>query len=279
MPDNSTDNRPLVFHVTGRTTDSGRETQRKLQATGAQVESCEDVYRGLARIMRSLAARPAAVVVCVDGIGSAELDFFRLISRFDSSLPVYVYGGSRSESRAVRAIEFGATGRLTDTILESFEPAPTSPLLPDSGRVPSDTSRAREDAEPTESAEEVERVCDDPKGEPAVEEIRPVPLPPEQAATPVSPVDGDQSDDRDVPSAPVRVPWLRYDDHPVRRPPSTREAKSRAPASDAEDRPSADGDSYEPLLTHAELEALIGDDDIASITPPDPRRAREDEEP
>jgi len=275
MPDSSTDNRPLVFNVTGRSAESGGEIQRKLQATGVQVESCEDVYCGLARIMRSLAARPAAVVVGVDGIGSGELDFFRLISRFDSSLPVYVYGGSRSESRATRAIEFGATGRLTDMILESFKPAPMSPLFPDPGHVPSDTSCAREEAEP---AAQAERVCDDPKDEPAVEEMRPVPLPPEQAATPGSPVDGDQSDDRDLPSAPVRVPWLRYDDHPVRRPPSTREAQSRAPASDAEDRPSADGDSYEPLLTHAELEALIGDDDIASITPPDPRRAREDEE-
>ena len=103
MPGDATDNRPRILHVTGRWAESRREAGGGLEASGVQVESCEDVYRALARIMRSLAARPAAVVVCLDGMGSGELDFFRLISRFDSSLPVYVYGGSRSESRATRA--------------------------------------------------------------------------------------------------------------------------------------------------------------------------------
>jgi hypothetical protein len=270
MPGDATDNRPRVLHVTGRGAESRGEVESKLEAAGLQVESCEDVYRALARIMRSLAARPAAVVVCLDGMGGKELDFFRLISRFDSSLRVYVYGGSRPESR------------FTDAAVESFKPAPPRPLLPDPDRVPSGTSRVRKEAIPAEPTTiptaESERTREDVEKEPAVEEIRPAAPPHREPATPIVPAARDQIDEqgRDVPSAPVRVPWLRYDDRPVRQPPPAPEAEAHEPAPDSEDHPTAHLDSCEPLLTRAELEALMGDDDIASIAPPDPRR--EDEE-
>jgi hypothetical protein len=77
------------------------------------------------------------------------------------------------------------------------------------------------------------------------------------------------------PDQSVRVPWLRYDDQIVRRrppdsnrPPAKRGRGKAAPSPETSKRKHVG----EPLLSREELEALMGDDDVASIAPPDPKR-------
>ena len=66
---------------------------------------------------------------------------------------------------------------------------------------------------------------------------------------------------------PVRFPWLRYADKPVRCAPP-----SATSTSDENNEPVADREQpqirlQQPLLTEEELQALIGEDDIAAIAP------------
>jgi hypothetical protein len=84
-----------------------------------------------------------------------------------------------------------------------------------------------------------------------------------------------EEEEETQPDQSVRVPWLRYDDQIVRRRPPD---STKPPAIEGPDKaafsPEAGKrkDVDEPLLSREELEALMGDDDVASIAPPDPKR-------
>jgi hypothetical protein len=109
--------------------------------------------------------------------------------------------------------------------------------------------------------------------------------------------DGDESDPHadEVPSGPVRVPWIRYDNQPQRRKPPTFEpadphaettqsrngekpktgepggedtqrerSRYRDDAHEAQPHREIPSEYYEPLLSEEELQALMGDDELDS---------------
>ncbi len=189
-------------------------------------EACPDVYRGLARLLRPSPTPWKVVVVCLDGMGACEMEFFSIASRLRRDVKIFVYAAKRADLRMARAIELGAVGLTRDALAELMSSAPSS------------TS-----AEPAVGKPEGVR---DPLPSSAV----PVPAP-------ITVPDPPRADGED-PKKPARVPWLRYGDRPTRVAPTT-----RAPAADAPpqvDRPAPRTVSFEPLLTEEELRALMSDD-------------------
>ncbi len=232
---------------------------KMLASTSLHVENCGDLYRGLARLCREDREVPRAVILGVDGLGKAEMEFFSIVSRTRPRTYVYVYGDQRSASRIAAAIDLGATGEATDDVIRNLAATVTQPAVEAlvSAQVPKDSPSSLAGLD---------------HSAPTVSDEPPVTAPSEPAATALAEPstkladkpDGHQQVGDEASQDSVRVPWRRYKGGPVRKgpqqrkPPSddakaTEHAKSRAPA-------------HEPLLTEEELQALIGDD-IAAITP------------
>jgi len=250
---------------------------KMLASTSLHVENCGDLYRGLARLCHDDREVPRAVIVCVDGLGKAEMEFFSIVSRTCPRIYVYVYGDQRSASRIAAAIDLGATGEATDDVIRNLAATVTQPAA-ESPR-PALPRIVRPEEPAVEALVSAQVPKDSPSSlvgldhsAPAVSDEPPVTAPSEPAATALAEPstkladkpDGRQQVDDEASQDSVRVPWRRYKGGPVRKgpqqrmPPSddakaTEHAKSRAPA-------------HEPLLTEEELQALIGDD-IAAITP------------
>ncbi len=203
----------------------------RLAATPLDVEACGDVYRGLARLGRSTPGEFRAVLVSLHCVGELEMEFFTIASRVDPAVPVFVYSDDRSRRRLERAIERGAAGPATDELL---------------------TSLAQETAATEASSDPV---SPDPVS----------PAPPRVTRSPAaSPSEegGLHAVDDDELIAHARVPWRRHRTASTRvRPPGERPTDTPAERS-----PAASRSLDEPLLTEAELEALLGDD-IAAIAP------------
>lgn len=244
-----------------------------LAAAFLDVDSCGDVYRGLARLGRSESDAPHAVIVCVDGLGAAEMEFFSLISRVRRGVNVYVYayphGGERSSTRVARAIELGATGQATEDVIRRLAETVTQPTVrADLEDVPAD------DRSPTQTFVETTAaplpIAKSPDAE-ALEESAPVVAHEPLGAGPDQ-LDADEEPaDNDALDGPVRVPWLRYNDGPDRAAPRRREPLAADPAiTGPATSPSA---PRRPLITDEELQALLGDD-IAAIAPDDQPESR-----
>jgi len=239
-----------------------------LQSSSSTADVVDNVYLALAKLCAgdSNHAQPRSaarlVVVCVDELGPAELEFFDILGRVRQELPVLVYGGERSDAKIAAAIARGARGRATaETILAAVE-------APDEGRCASSELReapgrsAQLDVEPPASIPEDDAECADigPDGQEIYDE------------------DGDSD-------SPARVPWLRYEGKPRRAAPMhTAPSSRRAPPADraphdahpeVEDREHHEPDA--PLLTLAELEALVGDD-ISAFTNDEPDDSAPDDD-
>lgn len=239
-----------VLHVRSGPPHQVEAVDGYLAAASLDADVCGDVYRALARLCRNASNAPRAVIVCVDGLGPPELEFFSLLSRARPDLPVYVYGDQRSESRIAKAIGLGAQGRATEEVIRSIstrEPAPPAPA-------PGDQVEALPRPTTSDTA---------PLATPSIDES---PIQ-HQGAT----VQDDYGDDDEVDGGAiegsVRVPWLRYGDKPARTAP-------KPPTPTAHDAPSAEqepsvSEAHQPLLTDEELQALIGDD-ISAIAPDGP---------
>lgn len=271
-----------------------------LAAAGVHVDVCYDVYRGLARLCRS-GGSTRVVVVCVDGLGRSELEFFSVASRTCRSVDLYAYGDQSPASwlaevtqlEGVRPVtdelirtlgEKGVPGRQRDSTagpteaavrkpdgpacgsVAEFAPAAPEPVAPPEHgpTAPAERSGTPRPGTPDPSTEDRE-VAARPQ-RPAADDEESVASTPGEVPTPGDAVTG----------GPVRVPWLRYTETPQRRPPprpapssdggATREPMSRPlPAS-------------EPLLTEAELQALMGDD-IAAIVPEAPEATGPSDDP
>ncbi len=239
-----------------------------LVAAASDVDSCSDVYRGLARSGHSGPDAPRAVIVCVDGLGAAEMEFFHLFSRLRRGVKVYVYasphGGERSTSRMARAIELGATGLATEDVIRRLAKTVSHPAArADIRNAPNDDrSPAQTSAESTPAPPPIAKSPDTDALEesvPVVTEEPPVAHPDELEA------DKAAADD-DTLEGPVRVPWLRYNDGPSRVAPRRRGPPAADPAV-IEPAPSRSA-PRRPLITSEELQALLGDD-IAAIAPDD----------
>jgi len=234
------DSNPRVIHVAlpnRPRSDLGttEDVDRWLAAVGAQVERCGDVYRALARILRASPQRWQACVVCVGVVGSAEMEFFSLLSRLRRQLKVYVYSNGADRRKVAEAIERGAAGPVSSDVFQALVSGVPQTKRDESAPAPQPIREVAA-AEPPEEAAESQ----------TVDEVE------------------DQS---------ARVPWLRYTDRPQRAAPT----RTRPQTPVAEPIPtSVPEDPYEPLLTQAELDALMSDD-ISTIAPNEPPGRRRDE--
>jgi len=191
------------------------------------------VYRGLALLLRPSSDPPQAAIVCLDGLGAAEFEFFAIVSKLRRDLKVYVYAAARYKSRIARAIELGAKGPVTREVLAELAGGSPVPMTVET------------------PARASERVTDKPES--------PV-IPPAPSDLPRIDKEGARN--------PARVPWLRYGDRPARVAPPHREPPPKAlnPNPQTPTPPC----SYEPLLTEEELRALMSDD-VAAIVGDDPQ--------
>ncbi len=208
-----------------------------------ETQCCGDVYRGLALLLRPSPDPPQAVIVCLDGLGAAEFEFFSIVSKLRRDLKVYVYAAAHSESRIARAVELGAKGPVTRKVLAELAGGPPVPMAVEA---------------PARASERVTDKLVSPviaqHGHASVDHATPTSAPPRI----------DEEDARN----PARVPWLRYGDRPARVAPPHREPPPQ-PLNPNPPTPTPPR-SYEPLLTEEELRALMSDD-FATIVGDNPQ--------
>ncbi len=277
-----------------------RAVEGMLAAASLQPQIFPDVYRGLARLCSADSSTSKstrqwrAVIVCVDNLAPAELEFFSVLRRKHPDLPVYVYGMEHFESRIQQAIGRGATGRVNEAVIRPLADAArvratetrelsgeaseaTAESLPRGPRILSDESETVEaairivDELEVDTPEDVE-VEDLGARAPEEEEDS-------SATESYEEEDAELDADDDEVRGPARVPWLGYSDGPARRspgrtPPPSVEA-SPPPAKGLEEEAR---EISEPLLTEDELQALLGGelDDIAAIAPEERREPEVD---
>ena len=324
MSDNPSGGRQYVVHVHGGKNLAVSAAEASLAAISLRVEECPDVYRGLARLARSDGDRPAAVIVCVDGLGDRELGFFPIVARQWSDVRVYVYSSPDFEVTARKAIGRGGCEVLGDEAICSLTVSPETSEMRSEEEFLLEEQLADQDEEPAEASleeatasgylgegeevfqaddedaldleegraidmerfgfpepasfpeddtteeertagdrvgpagdeEEAVGLADGRSGSPAWTDEGPHRLPPVPATEEIEEVYEEGEDGKEP--AHARVPWLRYSDGPVRRPPGSDEGKPAAPSTPESD-DSCDVSSDAPLLCDEELEALIGD--------------------
>ncbi len=295
-PDAPTGPRHPVLHIRSDSTagialsaPDGPSMDARLTIAGLDADTCDDVYRGLARLCKGDDVPTRMVVVSVDELAPAEFEFFTILSRIRRNVSIYVYSRNKSDARTTRAIEHGAIGEATDEVLR---------MLGAAMRAAGVTERAPNRCvdQPSENAPREREAVKTDRSSPAqdgadVAPVAPAPDPPSthgDDATPEPPepmAPGDGRPDVDT-AEPARVPWLRYADEPVRRAPPPRRSAPSPPSEAPAPLPigrtvpaesALEPDSFEPLLTDEELEALMGDD-IAAIAPDESSALRGDDE-
>ena len=264
-----------VLHIRPEWAEQAAEIDSVLEADALTVEICPDVYRGLARVCAADSSQSPsdsdlrAIVVCVDDLGPAELEFFSIVSRLRRTLPVFVYGQERYNFRVAKAIELGASGHVTAAAIHSVAGS-REPPRPESGLADDRTTQAT-----TGTTREASGI--QPPPPPPTKSLADS-IEPEPQALPVEPDEGaavvpEAETTQEQPARTrARVPWQRYADRPTRigpqrTPPSppTPSVETPKPGEDPalETSPAP---SSAPLLTEAELQALLGDD-ISAIAP------------
>lgn len=289
-----------ILHIAAATTEEGQEVYRcyhevqsALNLLAPYLEHRTDVYSGLAWLclrsaLSSARGSERAVIVCVDEFESPEWEFFSLVPRIRRCLPIYVYSNRGLDDRVARAIRSGAAERFTEEaakeivslrgdrmkedpsashlqdniepLVNQLHPASTQ-LHPAESQVP---PAARSEEKPSAPA-------DTNRPAVVVQPDRSAPSPSSRPLDNADRSDAPQEEKTDSPSPAVRVPWLRYHDRPTRTGPKgkpreqtqTADAKEKETADLSSDRPAT---TEQPLLSEAELQALMGDD-IASLAP------------
>ena len=204
-----------------------------LAGLAIEAEWCSDVYRGLALLLRPSSDPPKAAIVCLDGLGAPEFEFFSIVSKLRRDLKVYVYAAARSESRIARAVELGAKGPVTREVLAELAGGSPVPMAVE------DPARASE------------RVTDKP--------VSPV-IPP----APSEPLRIDVEDAR----KPARVPWLRYGDRPARVAPPHQalNPKPQTPNPPRSYEPLLTEEELRALMSD-DIAAIVGDDPQSDARP------------
>jgi len=257
----------------------GQGADAMLSAVCGEYDVATDVYRGLALIglHRKAAptedALPRAVVICVDELGPAEFEFFSLVPRIRPGLPVFVLGSEHLQSKVEQALKLGATGvASTSALIQGLK---TRRGDPQSAPVTPDGKGKRKEDIP-ESVSPQQQANADPaeaKAEPAkVELTEPSPVAhPKPSAPSVVDAEATEEDGRDgdeTRPVSVQVPWMRRANGPKRVAP---QRAAPSPLRESHTPPTHDEDGPDgPLLTNAELQALIGDD-VSAIAPQERR--------
>jgi len=259
-----------------------------------------DVYRALANLLQRGTsgvgfARPVtAVIACVDGLSDAELEFFRLLRAARPDVQVMAYSATGSDIAVERALQAGAqttaTVQLVHDLLRSSSPAPMEIArdLPEIGpplAQPPPVRASQLAAGPLSANESDTR---------AAFEVAPKPHEPEHPddeEADGSVDDGvgvfdETEDDESLEPDPdeseaARVPWLKYNDRPVRMGPGIRIPPAGPPRTPPENGATHPETSHVkpltpppvirpggsvPLLSEEELRALL-EDDVSALAP------------
>jgi hypothetical protein len=152
--------RPVVLHLTSTASQSSEQFNRTIADAGALCVQADNVYEALARTVQPGGQdAPDIVVVCLDAVTDAELEFFELAHRCRPELALYVYVSGPDASRAEP---------LTDQFLASLVAPSDMPSVLDAlGDDSADAGRARPqpiEAPPAEDTTPHEQ----PLGPPAV---------------------------------------------------------------------------------------------------------------
>ena len=284
-----------VLHVRPHAGRSGcaDDMATRLNSTGLSIDTCHDVYRALARACADQQAGSAvqqagsaiqqagsavqqagsagsgkalrAMVLCMDVLGAAELEFFTVVARARPQLPIYIYGETAVGARLARAVESAVVSAVTDKLFDQLTDVDSS-------------AQAIETR--TEEIVTGTQVVDTPPPtiDTALEDrlnlVSAAPVAPDAPAEVKKPADSpkdlveerDALSDEDEPSRededkPVQVPWLNRPDRPVRGKPVDRTPSRKPPEPDVAKKENAPlRGAHEPLLTNEELQALLGDD-------------------
>lgn len=304
----------LVDRCAAATCSSPEHDIAKLLAANPRVKRYSDPYRALAMLLQhnphgtGFAHAASAVIVCIDDWSEEEFDFFRLCRTARPEIPTLVYTTLHDHRHVDCALRAGAAGRATETeinlLLTTESPARTqSPGAAASAPLPIHLP-------PTAPP----KVPPPDQPEPTRTTIAPAPIAPPQAAPPTSldleleddelpPLDADEElvTDGEAPhdeelvgedvteeslsdddgETPARVPWLRYNDQPLRMSPGARvppAGPTRTPPENgtagnerhtvkpAAPMPAPRPAGPPPLLSEEELRALLADD-VSALAP------------
>ncbi len=262
---------PAVVHVVERPTEASAEFDRSIARVGLQPDVVETVYGAMARLARPGDVPVRAVLVCVDALEAAELEFFTLAARRYPDVPLYVYGQSVEGQRRQRALALGAQLEVTADRLGSalgalvhrggveVSPEPVHAAVEDADASSEPTEETTPAEEPVTSDGEVPQAL--------VAGSLEDPTPSEASAA---------SQTRPTDPSGVPTPWQPATGRPRRIPPG---AKGRPPrnegadvAADRRSTPSPDRPMPKPLLSRQEVDALL-----AEPKPTEQRETHDDE--
>lgn len=277
---------------------------------------------------KGFAQEVRAVVVCVDGVHDTEMEFFRLLRAARPAVRLLPYSAWGNDDGVARALSAGAHGPATEPEVRKLLTVPEAPPAPTaepgSTAPPShqDTAPAPKPLEdyspsggrgsfPQEPVAAVDHVLEvnaaalleDASDSGTVFHAfrddsethgqTSLPMPPAgDDENPAEYAEAPEIEESAVPpeegTAAPRVPWLRYNDQPVRMGPGARTAP-QAPVRSAAENGAAPGEAppvkppaspgaarpggYAPLLSDEELRALL-EDDVSALTPRDDQRAQ-----
>lgn len=122
----------VVLHIRQTAGAASDAVEARARQSGAAIRSLTNVYTALALIGSSTESIDL-VVVDVDGLGDAELEFFAVAPRVRTGCSVYVYSASGDQSRVVQACANGTTRELTEeslTLAVCSEPSPANRVPP-----------------------------------------------------------------------------------------------------------------------------------------------------
>ena len=240
------------------------------------IETATQVFAGMVLVGRN---EPMLVVVNVDRLGTAELDFLRIMHHRRRQLPVFVHASPFATANVDRAVRNGAAGSVSAEGLAALLDRPTTTREPAAGNtaeIPSgefalagnvldaqhraqllsDALRRHDrdsaDAPAPADLEVDEGIADEddsfaePESEASDEVTEPIDENAEQ-------VDAHDANELDGTTGAARVPWLRYHDRPRRVGPQPHARPAPRP-------PIRRSPADEPLLTPEELDALLGND-------------------
>lgn len=218
---------PRIVHLAAGPHQTTDGVAADLAAAGIPVESVTDVYAALASAsLLKRAGHSIVLVACADELLNEDLELFSLLEEFGDAIKTFVYGDRRSASLIQGALNLG-------TLPLSVLPEHLARIAPCR---PSCTPRRPEES----------------RADAAILRLKA-----EASAAPIADKGGADTRDNKTPESAVRVPWLRYADAPRRVPPTDRPRAARI-ETEADSGPNPA--SFDPpLLTRAELDALLSD--------------------
>lgn len=302
----------LVDRCAAATCSTPEHDIAKLLVANPRVKRFSDPYRALAMLLRhnphgtGFAHAASAVIVCIDDWSELEFEFFRLCRTARPEIPALVYTTLNDHRRVDCALRAGAAGRATETeinlLLTTESPAQaqspgTAASAPPPTRLPPTASPkvpTLDHLEPTSTTVAPSPIAA-PRAAPHTSlELEDDELPPLDANEELL-TDKDAPHDEELVGedvteeslsdddgeTPARVPWLRYNDQPLRMSPGARvpptgptrlppengtAGNERHSAKPAAPMPAPRPGGPPPLLSEEELRALL-EDDVSALAP------------